>query len=52
MRADPRKAGMHAYTALQLFDVCALLVCATTILARDPVDRGTPPRTRSSRCGW
>jgi len=31
---------MHAYTALQLFDVCALLVCATTILARDPVDRG------------
>ncbi|HTO68259.1 MAG TPA: ATP-binding protein [Myxococcota bacterium] len=31
---------MHAYTALQLFDVCALLVCATTILARDPRDRG------------
>ncbi|HXZ84348.1 MAG TPA: ATP-binding protein [Myxococcota bacterium] len=31
---------MHAYTALQLFDLCALLVCATTILARDPADRG------------
>jgi PAS domain S-box-containing protein len=31
---------MHAYTALQLLDLCALLVCATTILARDPADRG------------
>jgi len=31
---------MHGYTALQLFDVCALLVCATTILARDSADRG------------
>jgi len=31
---------MHVYTALQLFDLCALLVCATTIVARDPADRG------------
>ncbi|MFI5315327.1 MAG: ATP-binding protein [Myxococcota bacterium] len=31
---------MHAFTALQLLDLCALLVCATTILARDPADRG------------
>jgi PAS domain S-box-containing protein len=31
---------MHAFTALQLLDLCALLVCATTILARDPRDRG------------
>ncbi len=31
---------MHFFTALQLFDVCALLVCATTILVRDTADRG------------
>jgi signal transduction histidine kinase len=31
---------MQAFTALQLVDLCALLVCATTIVARDPADRG------------
>ena len=31
-----RVPQMHFFTALQLFDVCALLVCATTILVRDP----------------
>ncbi|HTO07354.1 MAG TPA: ATP-binding protein [Myxococcota bacterium] len=31
---------MNAFTALQLVDLCALLVCATVIVARDPGDRG------------
>jgi two-component system, NtrC family, sensor kinase len=31
---------MQAFTALQLVDLCVLLVCATTIVARDPGDRG------------
>jgi len=42
---------MHAFTALQLVDLCALLVCATTILARDPADRGNRAAAVILYCG-
>jgi len=42
---------MQAFTALQLFDLCALLVCATTIRARDPADRGNRTAALLLYCG-
>ncbi len=42
---------MQAFTALQLVDLCALLVCATTIIARDPADRGNRAAALLLYCG-
>jgi PAS domain S-box-containing protein len=42
---------MHLFTALQLVDLCALLVCATAILVRDATDRGNRTAAVLLYCG-
>jgi PAS domain S-box-containing protein len=42
---------MQLFTALQLLDLCALLVCATAILVRDSKDRGNRAAAALLYCG-